>query len=232
MRNDWMLDELAHAGPEHLTPDFVTGFDRKQGYPDPSEDLDLLAAHGLDHTATVLDVGAGTGQFALRAARRFGRVVAVEISPAMRAALRARAEEEGLDRLECVAAGFLSYTHEGPPADAVFSRHALHQLPDFWKALALTRLAATLRPGGLLRLRDLIYDVQPTEAEPLLDDWLRQAHPDPATGYTVEDLATHVRTEYSTFRWLLEPMLDQAGFDILDVRYEHRVFGSYLCVKR
>jgi hypothetical protein len=33
-----MLDELAHAGAEHLDPGFVAGFDRKQGYPDPAED--------------------------------------------------------------------------------------------------------------------------------------------------------------------------------------------------
>jgi len=34
MVKPWMLDELAHAGPEHLDPGLVAGFDRKQGYPD------------------------------------------------------------------------------------------------------------------------------------------------------------------------------------------------------
>jgi hypothetical protein len=34
-----MLDELAHAGNEHLDPEFVAGYDRKQGHPDPEEDL-------------------------------------------------------------------------------------------------------------------------------------------------------------------------------------------------
>jgi hypothetical protein len=33
MSKPWMLDELAHAGPKHLDPDFVAGFDRKEGYP-------------------------------------------------------------------------------------------------------------------------------------------------------------------------------------------------------
>ena len=37
-----MIDELAYAGPEHLDAAFVAGFDRKQGYPDPGEDLDAL----------------------------------------------------------------------------------------------------------------------------------------------------------------------------------------------
>jgi hypothetical protein len=43
MVKPWMLDELAHAGPEHLDPGFVAGFDRKQGYPDFADDLAVLA---------------------------------------------------------------------------------------------------------------------------------------------------------------------------------------------
>jgi SAM-dependent methyltransferase len=83
MTKPWTLDELAHMGPEHLDPDFVAGYDRKQGYPDPTEDLAVLAAHGLDETSVVVDLGAGTGRFALAAARRFGHLTAVDISPAM-----------------------------------------------------------------------------------------------------------------------------------------------------
>ena len=65
-----MLDELAHAGPEHLDAGFIAGYDRKQGYPDPAADIAAFAAHGLDGTSTVVDLGAGTGQFAVPAARR------------------------------------------------------------------------------------------------------------------------------------------------------------------
>ncbi len=217
-----MLDELAHAGPEHLDPGFVAGFDRKQGRPDPSEDLALLDGH------TVVDLGAGTGRFAVAAAKKFERVVAVDVSPAMLAVIRSA----GLPNVECVQAGFLTYEHRGEPADAVFTRHALHQLPDFWKAIALHRIAGMLRPGGLLRLRDLIYDFQPGETETVLRDWFDQAVTDPEVGYTRDDLAEHVRTEHSTFRWLLEPMLDAAGFEVLDARFTGRVYGAYTCQKR
>lgn len=41
----------------------------------------------LDECA-VIDFGAGTGQFAVPTARRFGRVIAIDVSPAMVAALR------------------------------------------------------------------------------------------------------------------------------------------------
>ena len=74
MTESWRIDELAHAGPEHLDAAFVAGYDRKQGYPDPAEDLASFEARGLDGTSAVVDLGAGSGQFALAAARRFGRV--------------------------------------------------------------------------------------------------------------------------------------------------------------
>jgi hypothetical protein len=96
----WMIDELAYAGPEHLDAAFVAGFDRKQGYPDPAEDLDALAAQGVD-------------------------------------------------------------------ADA-----------------------------------------------------------------TSEDYAEHIRTEHSTFRWLLEPMLAATGFETIAAQFQGRLYGAYTCVKR
>ena len=232
MTKPWMLDELAHAGPEHLDPVFVAGYERKQGYPDPAEDLAVLAAHGLDATSTVVDLGAGTGRFSLAAARRFGQVIAVDISPAMVRWLRDRAAEAGVANLRCVQAGFLSYQHAGSPADAVYTRNALHQLPDFWKAVALDRIGRMLRPGGVLRLHDLIYDFQPSQAEEVFGRWLDGAADDPAEGYTSADFAEHIRTEYSTFRWLLEPMLAVAGFEIVTADFRGPVYGAYTCRKR
>lgn len=232
MTDSWVINELAYAGPEHLDPDFVAGFDAKQGRPDPAADLAVLREHGVGDDATVVDLGAGTGQFALAAARCFQRVVAVDVSAAMLEYLRQRAEDEGVDGLTCVRAGFLSYEHRGGLADAVHSRHALHQLPDFWKAVALDRIAGMLRPGGVLRLRDLIYDFAPGETAAVMDRWLAGAVEDPALGYTRHDLAEHVRTEYSTFRWLLEPMLSAAGFDIVRADFAGGVYGAYTCVRR
>src|SRR5271163_2111597 len=107
----WRLDELAHAGPEHLDPAFIAGYDRKQGYPDPAVDLAVFEAHGLGKASAVVDLGAGAGQFALAAARRFGHVTAVDVSPAMLAVLRERSAAAGLVNLDCVRAGFLSYEH-------------------------------------------------------------------------------------------------------------------------
>ncbi len=129
-------------------------------------------------------------------------------------------------------AGFLSYEHAGPPVDGVYTRNALHQLPDFWKAIALDRVAGILRPGGVLRVRDLIYDFAPAQAAEVFQRWFANAAEDPALGYTAEDYAEHIRTEHSTYRWLFEPMLDAVGFDIVAVEYQAALYGAYTCIKR
>jgi SAM-dependent methyltransferase len=227
MSPTWMLDELAHAGPEHLDPAFVAGYDRKQGFPSPDADLAVLAEHGA-LGPTVVDLGTGTGRFAAAAAAVCPRVVAVDVSSAMVAHVRATAPAT----VEAVRAGFLSYEHTGAPADAVHTRNALHQLPDFWKGIALDRIARILRPGGILRLHDLVYDLDPAQAPEVFADWFAAAATDPDEGYTAEDLAVHVRTEHSTYRWLLEPLLERTGFEILDAAYTRRVYATYTCRRR
>jgi hypothetical protein len=101
----------------------------------------------------------------------------------------------------------------------------------FCKAIALQRLAGLLRPGGVLRVRDLIFDFPPSAVEENVERWLDGAAGDPALGYTREDLATHIRTEYSTFRWLFEPMLEAAGFEIVTAQFRGSVYGAYTCLK-
>lgn len=227
MAHEWMIDELAYAGPEHLDAQFVSGYDRKQGRPDPAKDIAAFEALGLGHDSTVVDLAAGTGQFTRAAAEHFGRVVAVDVSPVMLDQLKASAPAT----VDVIQAGFLSYEHEGY-ADGVFTRNGLHQLPDFFKAVALQRIADMLRPSGVLRVRDLIYDFAPAEAESVFAGWFAGASADPSVGYTAQDYADHIRTEFSTFRWLFEPMLAAAGFEIVDVAYYGQVFGAYTCVKR
>jgi SAM-dependent methyltransferase len=227
----WQPDELAHAGPEHLDAEYVAGYDRKAGT-DPAEDVELLRSLGMDERSTLVDIGAGTGTFALAAAPFCRRVVAVDVSRAMLAALEAAAAREGLANVECVRAGFLTYAHEGEAADFVYSRNALHHLPDFWKAVALRRVAEMLRPGGVLRLRDLVYDFDPGEAGTVVEAWLAGAAARPEDGWTRDELATHVREEHSTFRWLLEPMLGRAGFEVREATAApSRTYAAYTCVR-
>jgi SAM-dependent methyltransferase len=230
--DDFVPDELAHAGAEHLDPAFVAAYDAKQRY-DPTADLEALRGRGLGPSSVLLDMGCGTGTFALAAAPHVARVIAVDVSQPMLERLRARAVERGLQNVEVVRAGLLSYAHAGPPVDVVFTRNVLHQLPDFWKSLALCRLAEVMAPGGLLWLKDLVYAFEPSEAGSVLASWFAAAAEDPAQGYTAADLAAHVREEHSTYTWLLESMLARAGFQLLDTAVDpRRTYVRYACRKR
>ena len=142
--------------------------------------------------------------------------------------------DRGLSNVTTVEAGFLTYEHHGDPVDLVYSRYALHHLPDFWKAIALDRLAAILRPGGLLRLWDVVFQFDAADAPARLEAWLAvAAAADGDTGWTRPELEEHLRDEHSTFTWLLEPMLDRAGFDITDAQYtDDGISARYLCCRR
>jgi hypothetical protein len=67
--------------------------------------------------------------------------------------------------------------------------------------------------------------------EMFIAGWLGNAAANPADGYTAGDYAEHVRTEFSTYRWLLEPMLAAAGFEIISVTFECCLYGAYTGVK-
>ena len=43
---------------------------------------------------------------------------------------------------------------------------------------------------------------------------------------------THLRQEYRTFTWLLEPMLTHAGFQIRQAEYSSSgIYAAYLCAR-
>jgi SAM-dependent methyltransferase len=226
------LDEVTLAGPEHLDACYVAGYDRKAQV-DPSADLEELRECGLCRGSTLIDFGAGTGTFAVAAASICKRVVAVDISAAMVEAIRAKVRAHRAANVECVQAGFLSYDHDGAPVDFVYTRNALHHLPDFWKAVAVRRMADVLAPAGVLSLHDLVFSFDPSDAEACLADWIERTAVDhPEHGWTRDELETHVRDEYSTFSWLLEPMIDRAGFEIKRADYDElRVYARYICKK-
>jgi hypothetical protein len=140
--------------------------------------------------------------------------------------------ELSLELLLRVRRRYAAGAHRSRPPGSAATAAGPASPPDFWKAVALGRIGRMLRPGGVLRLRDLIYDFQPSEADAVFERWLDNAVDDPARGYTRADFATHIRTEHSTFRWLLEPMLAVAGFEIVTADFSGSVYGAYTCRKR
>ena len=224
----WMVDELARAGRENLDADHVARYDAKEDA-GAAEEVALLREHGLGADSLVLDFGAGTGQFAIAAASFCERVIAIDVSEPMLARLDRKLAQLRLENVQLVHAGLLSYEHAGEPADFIYSRLALHHLPDFWKALALIRLRAMLRPTGLLRLCDVVYDFDPDAAAERIEAWCASGGESFEADWSREELEEHVRDEHSTFSWLLEPMIERSGFRIRHVEHSRDgIFAEYL----
>ena len=138
---NWFIDELDYAGRENLDASHVERYDAKEDASAESE-VALLKQLGLTRESLVVEIGAGTGQFSVEVAPECDRVIAVDVSPLMLRRLQAKVTALGLSNIELVRAGFLTYEHTGRRADFIYSRFALHHLPDFWKALALTGFEA------------------------------------------------------------------------------------------
>ncbi len=224
----WFLDEVKSAGRENLDADHVSRYDAKEDA-GADDEVTLCRQLGVTPESVVIDMGAGTGQFALSVAPLCARVVAVDVSPVMLANLRRKVQAADAGNVEVVEGGFLSYQHHGPAAHLIYSRYALHHLPDFWKAVALDRAHAMLRAGGVFRLWDVVYNFDPAQAEDHIEAWCATAGSGSATGWHRSELEEHVRDEHSTFTWLLEPMIKRSGFTLEDADYSaDGIFAKYV----
>ncbi len=128
---------------------------------------------------TVLDAGCGSGRVTESLAERLprGRVVALDASPSMVEAARARLARFG-DRVDYVVADLgRPFDVPGAPVDAILSTATFHWVPDH-EAL-FRNLAAVIRPGGRLSAQfggaGNIASVKAVLAT-IGDGWLGDAH--------------------------------------------------------
>lgn len=74
-------------------------------------------------------------------------------------------------------------------------------------------MRAALKPGGALRLSDIVYSFDPADAEARVEAWCSTV---PATASEEAEWVRNdlERDEHSTYTWLLEPMIERCGFRI------------------
>lgn len=227
----WQYDETKFSGVDYTDPGAVDAYDAKmQKLRDfGKESAEIIGLINLSKEHTLLDMGAGTGGFAIPAAKKCAKVYAVDISPFMLDCARRKAACESLENIEFHQAGFLTYEHRGKPLDAVVSQFVLHHLPDFWKFAALKRIGDMLKEGGKLYLKDAVYSFEPGAYMPVLDNLVKHISAEDAD--FARDIEKSIRDEYSTFAWVLEKLIGDAGFIIEEKKYDRGVFAQYLCTK-
>lgn len=229
---EWQFDESAAVGVDYADPAVAAGYDRQHTR---FRDYDAQAAAirdvlALPRESTVIDMGCGTGGISVPLARFCSHVHAVDVAEAMLAVLRGKLASAGLSNVTCHQAGFLTYEHPGPPVDAVVSIAALHHLPDFWKWVALRRLAGFVKPGGRLYLADVVFPSAMTDYAGALEAMV-EGHRQAAGEQLGREAAIHLRQEFSTFDWILERFLDGSGFHVDHISRRESFFTEYVCTR-
>jgi putative AdoMet-dependent methyltransferase len=229
----WRYDEMKPCGFNYNSFLLARGYDaRHQMFRDYQREAEQIVGWlGCAPGATVIDMGCGTGAFAIHAAPHYGRIHAVDVSRAMLRRARRKARRAGLSNIEFHHGGFLTYEHQGPPADAAVSVVALHPLPDYWKLVGLHRLASMLQTKGRFYLFDVVFSFEVGQCESAANRFVEgmSVHLGP-NGRT--EAQVHWRSEYSTCHWIMEGLLERAGFQIDEADYRDDFLAAYVCTKK
>jgi len=119
----------------------------------------ILDRIGIRPGERVLELGPGPGAFTVAAAQRAepgGSVVAVDIQPAMIAAVERKVRQAGLTNVETRVAGAYELPLDDESVDRAFLVTVLGEIPDRQRALA--ELRRVLRPGGILSITEQFMD--------------------------------------------------------------------------
>jgi len=226
----WQYDEMKQVGKDYDDRAEVEVYDARHGRfrNVEKENEDILSLLRIQPNHVLIEFGAGTGAFAVQAARRCARVYAVDISRAMLDYAEVKASSAGVTNIAFCLGGFLTYSHTGQPVDAIVTNTAFHHLPDFWKGMALQRMNGMLKPGGKLYLSDVIFEQRNVRRniEEFIENLEKAAGPD-----IRKDVEAHVRREFSTFDWIMDGLFERAGFSIVNKVMQGGVIGRYLCRK-
>jgi 2-polyprenyl-3-methyl-5-hydroxy-6-metoxy-1,4-benzoquinol methylase len=223
LARDWFYSQRSRIGLETA---IASIYDQK-------DDSDLRARGALTMLGVkpgwrVADIGCGNGVMATEAALMGAEVDAIDISRAMLALAEVYARDRNA-RIRTHPAGLLSFAYQPNSYDLVVSEFTLHHLPDFWKAVAMARIFAALKPGANFYLRDIVFVSMPDGVERDVNGWADyniKNH-----DFERDSVVTHMRDEYSTFGWVMERMLTEVGFTLVSADYHAPLHGTYLLKK-
>lgn len=223
---DWQWDEMQQIGTDYDDQQQVADYDMRMAEVRDvdAENAALLEQLDLAPGSSVLEIGCGTGRFARAAAAAGHDLTAIDVSAPMLAYVRDQAAQEGLPDIATQHAGFLTMDFPANTFDAAVSSIVLHHLPDAWKLIALRNVARVLRPGAVFFLRDAVFSTAKYEPPENAFKGFVQAFPT-----MPEEAACHVAQEFSTYDWIMEGLLERAGFTIQGKEESPPAFVSYHC---
>jgi ubiquinone/menaquinone biosynthesis C-methylase UbiE len=129
---------------------------------------EVIRALAVEAGATVVDLGAGTGYFALPLARAIGaagRVIAVDAQDEMLELLRRKISSSAVSNIELVRAEADRIALPDSACDLIFLANVWHEISDRVAALAETK--RVLKAQGRIAILDWRPDVEPEHGPPL-----------------------------------------------------------------
>lgn len=226
---NYYYNEFKSLGTDYNDPEEIRIYDERMGKLRniKKEIIDIMDIIDLKKDDTLLEIGCGTGEFCIEAARRCKNVIALDVSKNMLDYANNKAHERGVNNISFMNAGFLSYEHIGRPVDIVVSSIALHHLPDFWKLMALRNINLMLKDNGKFYLYDVVFSFDPANFEKAVESWINQSK----DNRMKKNMVNHISEEFSTPNWIMEGIIEHAGFSIKFKEYKSDFFASYLCLK-
>jgi 2-polyprenyl-3-methyl-5-hydroxy-6-metoxy-1,4-benzoquinol methylase len=223
LARDWYYTERRRVGIDSAVASLYDRHDNSD-----SRAHAALTMLGLQPGWRVADIGCGNGVLACEAAAMGAEVDAIDISPAMLALADILARDRKV-KIRTQFAGLLSFAYQPNSYDLIVSEFALHHLPDFWKAVALSRIFNALKPGASFYLRDIVFVSMPDGVDRDVEGWAEFSIKNHE--FDREGVVTHMRDEYSTFAWVIERMLTDVGFQTVSADYHAPLHGTYLLRK-
>jgi SAM-dependent methyltransferase len=117
----------------------------------------IIALASPQPTDVSVDLGAGTGFVTMAIAPLVHSVLAIDISPAMGAALADHAAQSSLDNISTEVSDLRRFDISSQTVDLIVSNYALHHLADAEKRALVIRATRWLRPGGRLVIADMMF---------------------------------------------------------------------------
>lgn len=226
-------DELKQVGVDYADKKQVEEYDAQmQKLRDIKKEIEEIStAVNLKAEQVIVEIGTGTGEFAIEASKYCKKVIALDVSKTMLDFAKEKAKKRGRNNIEFIHGGFLTFNLPGESVDAVITQLALHHLPDFWKMIALKRISEMLKDGGKLYLRDVVFPSNIEDYDDFFNNIINRLKID--TGAKIaEETKIHITEEYSTLDWIMESLLTRAGLTIDMANYFNRFLVTYICTKK
>ncbi|WP_370574456.1 class I SAM-dependent methyltransferase [Methanomethylovorans sp.] len=229
---EWYYDEFIQTGTDYADKEEILRYDRKmqkiRNIHDETQTMRMLI--DLQPEDRVLEIGCGTGEFSIGLSRYCKEVLAIDISDGMLELAQEKAKSRNRNNIRFIKGGFLTFEPGDELFDAVITQLVLHHLPDFWKFIALKRINSMLKVSGRFYLRDVVFSSDIHDFDSFFSKLL-QSIPEEVKDEMAGEYILHIKEEFSTFDWVIEGLIEKAGFRIEEAIYENGFLATYLCIK-